>query len=649
MRRNVRIITLSVVLTAVLLLPAGLVSGQVGPDALKHCAEFAFSTEEDFVTHGPEPADGNPIISDGDLLGSGGVVCARNYDLLHDSFDVTQDLGLDAVDVIDVDDYLVAFSTELDSPHGNQFTAGDLLVTNSTIIPNVALTHRFDVGYDIGLDAIHFMGDGEDIVAFLDEIQQYSRDHWLQNPSVLYQILNRHKIDIWFSTEGTKWPVEGKRFLDGDLLSAATGNIVADNGILLPADVPAGIPNRGVDFGLDAFASLTRDLESARERGYFSTEILFEDDFSFSDGDVLHVANGIAATNDVLVGPFEPKAKDVGLDALWVRMPSPEVCRNAITEIGGLKTHVSSIGSNGLATLWHPTAHPFGEHIPIWGTICDDVISFRVLYDDLGDGADYPLGEPIAIPWGNWKLRDLSLFSPTGCTPDWPLDWGTSDPDGWYDGVLFQTYRDLGGSDDCNDDLALTSWDTGPAENPNIASPASPKIPDGLYAVWLEWETAGGIEREPVPHNVRVDNRYTQIEDLVIPAGEGHCPEYSGTNTSFMVRGQFSDDHFWAYQLKIDGDCYPGSGHTYTQTHYYDGTSAAAHLDDTGTTPDSTLVDLHPVDLKDLSANPISCAYSIELRVWDRTIVGRFHKKGGPWDGHFRTWALDARYFTYTP
>ncbi len=66
------------------------------------CEGFAFSTEEDFLTQGQIPPDGNPIISDGDLLvrtSSGGVnVCARNRDLLA-VFDSQVDLGLDAVDI----------------------------------------------------------------------------------------------------------------------------------------------------------------------------------------------------------------------------------------------------------------------------------------------------------------------------------------------------------------------------------------------------------------------------------------------------------------------------------------------------------------------------------------------------------------------
>jgi len=648
------VVLLTTMLLGLALLPPQRAYGQVGRNALAACAKTAFSTEEDFITQGPEPADGNPIISDGDLLSPDGVVCARNWDLLHDAFDVDQDLGLDAVDVLNVENYLVAFSTELDSPHGN-FTAGDLLVTTSpgTVIANVALTRQFQVGYDVGLDAVHFVGNLDSILGFLDEAKGKSRDEWVRNPDALAGMLRQWGIDIWFSTEGTAPQVGQPLFLDGDLLSARDGIIVASNDVLLPSSVPAGIPQRGVDFGLDAFTSLAREVETVRQESFFSTEILYwppEGALSFTDGDVLSFGDGVATTNSTLINSFAPLADELGLDALSVGRPAPGVCVNKITEIGGLKTHVSAIGADGRATLWYPTDHPFGDHIPIWGTICDDVIRFRVLYDDLSDGADYPSGDPIAVQWGQWKLRNVDIFSPTGCTADWPLDWGTSDPDGWYDGALFRTYRDLGGSDDCNNDLALTDWDTGPAANPNSPSPAVPKVPDGLYAVWLEWETAGGVDREPVPHYVRVDNHYTEIQALEIPAaGEGHCPAYSGTNTEFMVRGQFSDDHFWKYQLKIDGDCYPGSGHSYSVHNYYDAPPAVNHLDDTGTFPDGSVVDLHEVDLTDLAANPKACAYSVELKVWDRTIVGRWNKNGGPWDGHFRTWVSDERYFTYTP
>lgn len=240
------------------------------------CRKMVFSTEEDFVTQGPEPRDGNPIISDGDLLGLGCVVCARNADLLQ-AFKVTVDLGLDAVDVIDVDSYLVVFSTELDSPNPGQFTAGDLLVTNGAVIPNAALLYAFGLrGADLGLDAVHFVGDPDRIVEFLDYVSRMGRDYWLRE-GALQAALRQYGLDIWFSTEGTgPYPMQ-PGFLDGDLLSARDGIrdgiIVAHNSLLLPPSVPAGIPSRGVDFGLDA---VTCDRAGNREGIHFSTEILYE-------------------------------------------------------------------------------------------------------------------------------------------------------------------------------------------------------------------------------------------------------------------------------------------------------------------------------------------------------------------------------------
>ena len=49
----------------------------------------------------------DPYVSDGDLLSITGDVCARNADLLR-AFDVKTDLGLDAVDILDVERRLVA-------------------------------------------------------------------------------------------------------------------------------------------------------------------------------------------------------------------------------------------------------------------------------------------------------------------------------------------------------------------------------------------------------------------------------------------------------------------------------------------------------------------------------------------------------------
>ena len=302
------------VLILVGLMP-GFAQAQVGDAALSYCEDLAFSTEEDFVTQGPEPPDGSPIISDGDLLGTGCAVCARSADLLG-KLDVMLDLGLDAVDIIDVEAYLVAFSTELGytSP---LFTAGDLLVTNGAIIPNVALLNQTGVNpnLDLGLDAVHFKGSKTQIMAFLAWAStEKSRSDWVQTPALLSGMLVEFTIDIWFSTEGTAPTPTNPAFLDGDLLSARYGTIVQHNSDLLPSSVPAGVPSRGVDFGLDAVAA-ARD--GARIR--FSTEILYSGaQISFTDGDVLEFGNGVVEyTNSDLVLSCEPTAGFLGLDALY--------------------------------------------------------------------------------------------------------------------------------------------------------------------------------------------------------------------------------------------------------------------------------------------------------------------------------------------
>ncbi len=307
----------------VLLVSIGSATAQENLDG---CQDLAFSTEEDFITQGPLPPDGKPILSDGDLLGvqrevSGDicVVCARNGDLLT-GFDVSVDLGLDAVDVIDVAARLVAFSTELDSPNAGQFTSGDLLATNITIIPNLALTDQFSVGYDVGLDSVHFVGELDNIIAFLDFASQVPREAWLAS-GILSSELQRFEVDIWFSTEVALGPVWAPTFLEGDLLSARDGIVVAANNALLPPWVPAGIPSRGVDLGLDAVTA-GRDSERAEIR--FSSEVSFDGDTSLTDGDVLKHGVGVEAPHVSLIGCFEARADFVGLDALYMDVqPAP--------------------------------------------------------------------------------------------------------------------------------------------------------------------------------------------------------------------------------------------------------------------------------------------------------------------------------------
>lgn len=316
MRQRVSRLIVGLVLLLLFLLPSQRALTQLDtlPPA---CEALAFSTEEDFVTQGTEPSDGITVISDGDLLsvkpaasGPGAaIVCARNAELLEE-LDVEFDLGLDAVDVVSAEQAMVVFSTELDSPHGDQFTEGDLLATNGAIIRNQALTAPWQVTYDIGLDAVHIVGNPDQIMEFLAEALEVSPVNGFE----LFDLLETFsEVDIWFSTEGTWAPSDTIGFLNGDLLSARSATVLIHQRDLPDPSVPVGIPQDGVDFGLDA---ITTDRTGDREQVRFSTEILYDDGISFTDGDVVRVGNGIAWTNEAMIIAFEPLVKELGLDAI---------------------------------------------------------------------------------------------------------------------------------------------------------------------------------------------------------------------------------------------------------------------------------------------------------------------------------------------
>lgn len=629
------VVLLTTMLLGLALVPSQLVYGQVSVGTLADCVRIAFSTEEDFIAH---DAAGNAIyVSDGDLLSPDGVICARNWDLVHDAFDVDQDVGLDAVDVLSVENDLVAFSTELDSPHGN-FTAGDLLATNGAVIPNVALVMPFGLYYDIGLDAVHFMvGDTDSTGAFLAEVRSKGRDYWL-GQGALQGALRQYGLDIWFSTEGTAPSVEDQPlFLDGDLLSARDGVIVASNDVLLPNTVPAGIPSRGVDFGLDAFGSRTRDVETARERGLFSTEILYwpaTGGLSFTDGDALKVGDGITYTDWDLIGEFEPRADDLGLDAFYlVPVGPPPSCYAALTDLGGTKAPIANLDIDGMVDLGYPTHHPFGQDVPFWGELKPCVTKFRVVYRPDGDTGD----GTVILP-GTWAVGDPSSWDAISMTCVDTMPRPLPDAQGYYDAAEYD------GLLDCNA-LPLTNWHTYEAE--------TPLLPDGLYEVRLDYQVGATTYHGPW-YPVQLDNTLPVIDDLALvvqpgtsSGGSDTCPVYSAANMPLMLQGQFRDDHFWRYQAIIDGDLYPA--HPYTLTNYYDGTAAAANLDDTGTTPDGNLVNLHEVSVYHIVPEPADCCYSVDVYVWDRTIWGKFWRNRAQVSGWVGRWVHDDIYFAFQP
>jgi len=546
-----------------------------------------FSTEEDFVSRGPK-LPGGPLISDGDLLSSAGHLYMRNAELLA-FWDTTIDLGLDAADVISEEKGFVAFSTELDHPEG-LFTDGDLLAINGAVLPNSALLVQFDLprDLDLGLDAIHFMGQQQDMIELLKAVKERGREYWLKTPQALIKELKEYGVDIWFSTEGTP-PTRGEGrepvFIDGDLLSAADGTVVAPNALLLPPSVPAGIMKRGVDFGLDAYAAPTRDFQLARERGFFSTEILFSGKPDFTDGDVLLFGNGIAAANSDVVGPFEPKADFLGLDALSIPVRERFLpCEAVITRVGGMPA--GSIGPNGLANGWSATTpsfeafdSPFGGWVEILGRMpsCEECTRFKVEYGQWPDATTPPASfVPLTHSFKEWVM-----------VPWWPnfirVD---RDPDsaGWLS-ILCDSI--MGG--------LYVPWNTAGK--------------DGKFSLRLTVEESGGTHFVSSPVVVMVDNTHPKAS-LVLDT----VPVCGDILIGDLVSGKITatDDHFYSYRLRYESSL--ASGLILPVRKY-------TSLTDTG--------DVNLTFTWDTTGLP-ACGYRVILRVWDRTIVNNRRSWGEP-------------------
>lgn len=341
--------------TLILLVPmSSPISAQFYPDDWSHwdlCGAGVFSVEEDFVPVSMAPCGEEPYVSDGDLIAIDRMgVCLRNVALLRsfapsDEYilETGLDLGLDAVDVLSLEYRLVAFSTEIDSPDG-QFSNGALLITGDPegplgsiriVIPNAAFlwpivsaNPLFASVPDVGLDAVHFLGDEGRFVEFVERANGLKPEDWLDG--VLQEALGE-ELNIWFSVEGTwpsplflnrvtsKDPSERSFFiLDGDVISARDGFIVRTQAELFHPHSYADVRDRGpsqegLDFGLDALSG-PRDPE-AFEAILFSTELSYSD--TFQDGDVLETGGNVVYSNtDLLVTLLE--GYSAGLDALWI-------------------------------------------------------------------------------------------------------------------------------------------------------------------------------------------------------------------------------------------------------------------------------------------------------------------------------------------
>ena len=642
----------------------------LGRDQLGKCRDFAFSTEQSFIMQRGEPPDGNRWISDGDLLAPTGTVCARNADLTR-AFSPTgaplPDLGLDGVDIVDADAerYLVAFSTEIDHPRG-AFKSGDLLTTQGAVIPNVALVAAAfgtvnQTPYDVGLDELKFLGALDDIHRFLDFAKGVARDAWLENPGRLREELTRFKVDILFSTEeAAVTPNFTPVFLDGDILSARTGARVFRQDVLLAAPIPAGIPDRGVDFGVDAFAI---DRQGSRPSLIFSTEISYESPEtpppSFTDGDALRLAgivgptNSIAFKNNDLIQAFGPAVKDLGLDALYRAARDPfaskiqELCDESTLEFDGGEVAVGAPGTglymqDRVFGTPKPPRRPCGDFVPIDGSVPVGATKFRVAYRKDGDPrpAYGTPGNGIRTEW--WLAhRDPAwlgfCYAPTGASP-LVLKLET-DADGWMDATHFYEAKNGLGtySDGCvNAELRLAVWDSTGSQGAGWG----PSDPNGHYVVWLEWEDAGGPHQENADHHIQLDNKAPtdapgangaiKLElrrpDGVTPVPP--CSEVPANLTTLQVWAQFDDPHYWFYEMNIKGGNPPTIGHVGPHNYWDadDGTPGLKNTDATGTQPDGTLVHVRDIDMSALlGASFTKCCYLAEIYVWDATLRYSFN------------------------
>lgn len=641
---------------------AGLPGGALAQD--DPCSGLLFSTSEDFLTRGPKPADGNPIISDGDLLAwhvsTGARICRRNADLIR-RFDIARvDLGLDAVAAVDEKRELIAFSTELDSPNGDQFTAGDLLFTNGGIIPNAALLARFKLprSLDLGLDAVTLIGK-EDRLRRLAELARSGRLR--DNPDQLAGFLKELDIDIWFSTEGTPPEIGKPMFLDGDLLSARDGVIVRSNASLLPA-LPAGVPVRGADYGLDAFTPALDPIENVPVE-LMSTEIVGFGRVPFTDGDVLQPGPSIWLKAGDLLKTLEPATRDLGLDALHETVGDVVQCAPpSITFISNVEVGVID-PTTGLADFAGVTQRPFANDIRIQGSMpevvnCPELAKYEYRVE-IDQGAGFPtFADPGVVHPASDNWRRIVRPTPASPCPISRNDVYDSDPLGWF---AVTDYRRFDG---CGDPPSLAVWDstTGASDAPvrvrlvmREIGAATPTYVSGAVSVQID------NDRISLPDNLLQTSSGTgdmwfdiYRASATTPLGDQCKVEGDGEDVVLDMKGRINDDHFWKYDLRWSGGFVVGAHMITTAADQPEFDDGRADLDGTGTQPPNSIL----VPLKtgfDLTAAyasvaaaqsvptelPDVCGFTVHFRAWDRAIQLNFSPAAnyfGPVSRHTTMW-----------
>ena len=535
------------------------------------------------------------------MLSFAGKVCMRNADLTAAWFGgaVGPDLGLDALDILDIEKQpIIAFSTEVDDPK-LRFTSGDLLFTPGYAIPNVALVKPFNINWDIGLDGVQFIGTIVNILNFVSSLSDYPRDKFLQDPGLLQTLLNQNKIDIWFTVEGTAAIGTHGQVLDGDLLSAATGTIIVSQAALLPANVPAGLPvTRG---GLRA--GWRYDPTRPRS-GAHGTPLL--DRNPVRRGNLLHgrghPAPGRRHRDDELGSdPAVPPGRRLpGAGCALVRprrppvdpkMPNIQKLCGAERSVGEFNGGMAPINGGGTGlyqgpsgdfngptndpTTHDPRGQPCGNFVPVDGFVPRNagVDRFRVAYRLSTQLAPSTVDDPLTPGIRTkWRLN-VRIGSGSGsyCATYNSALYLSTDPHGWMDANDWFAAKDgenvntsTGIVDHCvNSHLLMAVWDT----NNSQGLGWNPPDKDGHYVLWLEWiDTDGTQHREPVEHHLQLDNTGPTI--AAYPDGlqvyvnnpnntQGALVPVCGNETTganeFQIWGRFYDAYYSRFSLQVSG------------------------------------------------------------------------------------------------
>ncbi|MHA3915767.1 hypothetical protein [Halovulum sp. GXIMD14793] len=607
------------------------------------CTGTVFSTEEDFMSFAGEKYDGNPVVSDGDLIAydrSAGTteLCARNAELIpRNLLEIPRSLGLDAVDVILPEKGLIAFSTELDETF-DIFGHGDIIFPNGTVIPHEVLIKRFDLRGEHGLDAVHFTGEQDNIIRAIELAWENGPDRLKEDPEAYLKQLQELEVDIWFSIEGTTERPEAPGILDGDVLSAVAGVKVVAQDMILSPPIPAGIRDRGVDFGVDA---VTADRKGTRSEIRFSTEILYRNEPQpFTDGDLLQAGGALEIKHEELIKGLEPKADFLGLDAVSFSAPEVDFGRPHLDSLCGRSHAAVDFGSDGLWRLNAATTppgddprRPCGAQIPIDGTLpinlatsSGDMTRFRVVYESLNATLP-PLSGNVETTW--------RLLRPRLILGSWQCSWGPAltlaTSGGWMDAKDFHDamtgnpngITGNGAGFGCaNPHLHLAVWNTQTLPGDRD---------DDLMRVHLEWETTGtAAVQTGAWHNIQLDNTAPDLSGLEVRLMDGvsvvpSCGEAPTSASQFQIWTAFKDKHFGHYTLRVEGGD-PWVSHTFASptgnsTHeYYQPLDDPFNvITDTGTTG-TGLKRVRDIDMTELAGSFTRCCYSLRLQVWDSSI-----------------------------